>query len=47
MLAELRTKSQITLPRSIVTSLGLTEGDKLDITERDGVSADVTKTILD
>ncbi len=37
MLAELRTKSQITLPRSIVTSLGLTEGDKLDITERDGV----------
>lgn len=37
MLAELRTKSQITLPKDIVNSLGLSEGDKLDIIERDGV----------
>ena len=37
MLAELRTKSQITLPKDIVNSLGLSEGDKLDIIERDGI----------
>ena len=37
MLAELRTKSQITLPRDIVKSLGLSVGDKLDIFERDGI----------
>ncbi len=36
MLAELRTKSQITLPKSIVVSLGLTEGDKLEVYEKDG-----------
>ena len=37
MLAELRTKSQITLPKSIVSSFGLTEGDKLEVFEKDGV----------
>lgn len=37
MLAELRTKSQITLPKEIVTALGLSEGDKLDVYERDGM----------
>ena len=37
MLAELRTKSQITLPKEIVTSLGLSEGDKLEVSEKDGV----------
>ena len=37
MLAELRTKSQITLPKEIVNSLGLSEGDKLDVSEKDGV----------
>ena len=37
MLAELRTKSQITIPKEIVTSLGLAEGDKLEIYEKDGV----------
>lgn len=37
MLAELRTKSQITLPKNIVMSLGLSEGDQLDIIEKDGV----------
>ena len=36
MLAELRTKSQITLPKSIVSSLGLAEGDKLEVYEKDG-----------
>ncbi len=37
MLAELRTKSQITLPKSVVKSLGLNEGDMLEITEKDGI----------
>lgn len=37
MLVELRTKSQITLPMLIVKALGLSEGDMLDITEKDGV----------
>ena len=37
MLAELRTKSQITIPKEIVTSLGLSEGDKLEIFEKDGM----------
>ena len=37
MLAEFRTKSQITLPKEIVLSLGLVEGDKLDIYEKDGM----------
>lgn len=36
MLAELRQKSQITIPREIVMKLGLSEGDKLDIVEQDG-----------
>ena len=37
MLAELRPKSQITLPKEIVSRLGLNEGDKLDVSERDGM----------
>lgn len=37
MLSELRVKSQITIPKEIITSLGLSEGDKLDIFERDGM----------
>ncbi|MCM1125332.1 MAG: AbrB/MazE/SpoVT family DNA-binding domain-containing protein [Lachnospiraceae bacterium] len=36
MLAELRQKSQITIPKEIIAKLGLSEGDKLDIFERDG-----------
>lgn len=36
MLAELRQKSQITIPKEIIVKLGLAEGDKLDIFERDG-----------
>ncbi len=31
MLAELRQKSQITIPKEIIVKLGLSEGDKLDI----------------
>ena len=30
MLTELRTKSQITIPKDIVMKMGLREGDKLD-----------------
>lgn len=36
MLTELRAKSQITIPRDIVAHLGLSEGDKLEIVERNG-----------
>jgi AbrB family looped-hinge helix DNA binding protein len=37
MLAELRPKAQITLPKAIVEKMGLSCGDKLDIFEKDGV----------
>ena len=37
MLAELRQKSQITIPKELVQKLGLKEGDKLDIFEQDGI----------
>ena len=37
MLAELRTKSQITLPKTVVNALGLSKGDKLEVFERDGI----------
>lgn len=37
MLAELRGKSQITIPKEVVSKLGIKEGDKLEITEKDGV----------
>jgi AbrB family looped-hinge helix DNA binding protein len=36
MIAELRAKSQITVPREIVAKLGLSKGDKLEVFERDG-----------
>ncbi len=36
MLAELRQKSQVTIPKEIILKLGLSEGDKLDIFEKDG-----------
>ena len=45
MLAELRSKSQITLPKDIVSSLGLSEGDKLEVYERDGVICMVPVTV--
>lgn len=36
MIVELRQKSQITLPKEIVTKLGLSEGDKLNISIENG-----------
>ncbi len=36
MLVELRKKSQITIPKEITSKLGLSEGDKFDIIEKDG-----------
>ena len=36
MLAEIRGRSQITIPSEIIKKLGISEGDKFDITERDG-----------
>ena len=37
MLAELRSKSQLTLPKQIVIDAGLSEGDQIDISVRDGI----------
>ena len=37
MLTVLRPKSQITIPNSIVSNLGLKEGDQLDIVEDNGI----------
>jgi AbrB family looped-hinge helix DNA binding protein len=37
VIVELRKKSQVTIPKELVQRLGLKEGDKLDITEHDGV----------
>ena len=36
MIATIRKRSQITLPNEIVAKLGLSEGDQLDVTEKDG-----------
>lgn len=36
MLTELRKKSQITIPKDLIKKLGINEGDKLEITEKDG-----------
>jgi len=36
MLTELRQKSQVTIPKDIIVKLGLSEGDTLDIYEKDG-----------
>lgn len=37
MLAELRQKSQITIPKEIIMKLGLSEGDRFEIYEKDGI----------
>ena len=37
MLAELRAKSQVTIPKEVVAKLGMHEGDKLEVIEKDGV----------
>ena len=36
MLVELRQKAQVTIPKEIIVKLGLSEGDKLEIFEKDG-----------
>ena len=36
MLVEMRGRSQITIPSDIVKSLGVKEGDKFDVIEKDG-----------
>lgn len=36
MLVEIRGRSQITIPAEIIKKLGILEGDKFDITEREG-----------
>ena len=36
MMIEMRARSQITLPNEIIKSLGLSEGDKFEVMERDG-----------
>lgn len=36
MLAELRAKSQVTIPKELVDKMGLLEGDKFEIFEKDG-----------
>ena len=37
MIMELRKKSQVTIPKEMMMSLGLKEGDKLDITAHNGM----------
>ena len=37
MLAELRKKSQITIPKDIINKIGLEEGDQLEIVEKNGI----------
>ena len=36
MLAELRSRSQITIPAEIIKKLGISEGDKFEVVEKDG-----------
>ena len=36
MLAEIRGRSQITIPSEIIKKLGISEGDKFEIMEKDG-----------
>ena len=36
MLVEMRARSQITLPIEIIKNLGISEGDKFEVLERDG-----------
>jgi AbrB family looped-hinge helix DNA binding protein len=36
MLIEMRARSQITLPNEIIKKLGINEGDKFEVMERDG-----------
>ena len=37
MIAELRAKSQVTIPKELVDKLGLAEGDKFEVFDKDGM----------
>jgi AbrB family looped-hinge helix DNA binding protein len=37
MLSELRARSQVTVPKEIVVNMGLKEGDKFEVFQKDGV----------
>lgn len=37
MITKLRKKSQITIPKEFITKLGIKEGDKIELIEKDGV----------
>lgn len=37
MITKIRKKAQVTIPKELVTKLGIKEGDKIEITEKDGV----------
>ncbi|MCD8285914.1 MAG: AbrB/MazE/SpoVT family DNA-binding domain-containing protein [Clostridia bacterium] len=37
MLAELRQKSQVTIPKALINKLGLSQGDQFEIYEKNGV----------
>ena len=45
MVVELRAKSQITIPKTIISSLNLSEGDKFEVFERDGMICFVPVTV--
>ncbi|MDR0947585.1 MAG: AbrB/MazE/SpoVT family DNA-binding domain-containing protein [Ruminococcus sp.] len=37
MLSEMRSRSQVTMPKEIVGSMGLKDGDKFEVFEKDGM----------
>jgi AbrB family looped-hinge helix DNA binding protein len=37
MLSELRARSQVTVPKEIIINMGLKEGDKFEVFEKDGI----------
>lgn len=45
MIMELRKKSQITIPKELIVSLGLKEGDKLEVQEKDGMIQIIPVTV--
>jgi len=45
MLAELRAKSQVTIPKELIDKLGLSEGDKLEFYEQDGIICAMPVTV--
>lgn len=45
MLVELRSKSQITIPKEVIHSLGLSEGDKFELIEKDNTITLIPVTV--